>query len=773
MHHIMQLCHDAVHTLYIQITVSSTHTCIHIHTVYITHNATRVRQRRERGRGSCGRHTHSHTMTTAAAAAKGGGGGKAKAYELILNGMFKEALQALEGENDAELERSYALYRVGSLSASLEVSARLLRRAYGDDSDDGKTGAAQEGDMDIEDSGKSAGDDSDGVDLRAIGKLLKQRGAARAPQRQSLLAALQVRAQVLVKLGRHASSARHLETLIDASASHARDVDVVTNFVAALAGSADAAQCRRGAELVREWVERESAGGGGGGGQASSYELIFNGACASIGEMAATMETGSAAAVTEQLTTARQAAEEQLEEQGCSREEILDELIELDVQEAYLASLTGDRNRATDMYLDLVARKPSTANASASVAIAANNLAAVRGEKKELGDTRRKIERLTDDKAMALMTRNECRAISFNRIILLLHANKLGAATTAIANFERSNPDSASLTARLRSTLMIRSGKADEAVTMLKDVVDRQASDATDDAMLLMLAQVAGIAGKLDVVIETLRKLADEELRYSPTVVATLSQAFAKSGDEDGAMSELEAAALWWSSSMREDEEAEKSLWAVTFAAAEECFRCARYESAVKFYGMLKDRANGGAVPSEFEDQRGSVLLGFVRCLSKLDPEEAKSFAEELPDLPGAADIDADNLERTFRGGIVHARENIGSKERIEAEAEAAAISSDASKPKKKRRKRKIRYPKDFDPENPGPPPDPERWLPKKERSTFKKKGQRRKDREFMKGAQGATLTKEEREAEESPMNAAKATEALMKGKGKRRSGKK
>lgn len=34
----------------------------------------------------------------------------------------------------------------------------------------------------------------------------------------------------------------------------------------------------------------------------------------------------------------------------------------------------------------------------------------------------------------------------------------------------------------------------------------------------------------------------------------------------------------------------------------------------------------------------------------------------------------------------------------------------------KKRPKRKPRYPKNFDPKNPGPPPDPERWLPKYER---------------------------------------------------------
>jgi signal recognition particle subunit SRP72 len=31
-----------------------------------------------------------------------------------------------------------------------------------------------------------------------------------------------------------------------------------------------------------------------------------------------------------------------------------------------------------------------------------------------------------------------------------------------------------------------------------------------------------------------------------------------------------------------------------------------------------------------------------------------------------------------------------------------------------------IRFPKNFDPLNPGGPPDPERWLPKYERKKFK-----------------------------------------------------
>jgi hypothetical protein len=50
-----------------------------------------------------------------------------------------------------------------------------------------------------------------------------------------------------------------------------------------------------------------------------------------------------------------------------------------------------------------------------------------------------------------------------------------------------------------------------------------------------------------------------------------------------------------------------------------------------------------------------------------------------------------------------------------------------------KTRKRKIKLPKSFDPSNPGQMPDPERWLPKWQRSRFKKMA--KKKGIYLKGA--------------------------------------
>jgi signal recognition particle subunit SRP72 len=56
----------------------------------------------------------------------------------------------------------------------------------------------------------------------------------------------------------------------------------------------------------------------------------------------------------------------------------------------------------------------------------------------------------------------------------------------------------------------------------------------------------------------------------------------------------------------------------------------------------------------------------------------------------------------------------------------------------KKRKNKKIQYPKNFDPKNPGNLPDPERWLPKWQRSRFKKMA--KKKGMYIKGAQGDAL---------------------------------
>lgn len=72
------------------------------------------------------------------------------------------------------------------------------------------------------------------------------------------------------------------------------------------------------------------------------------------------------------------------------------------------------------------------------------------------------------------------------------------------------------------------------------------------------------------------------------------------------------------------------------------------------------------------------------------------------------------------RGVIGHVTDTTTTSDAMRADAAGAGDAALAKK-SRKRKKRKPRYPKDYDPANPGPPPDPERWLPKWQRSDFKK----------------------------------------------------
>lgn len=63
--------------------------------------------------------------------------------------------------------------------------------------------------------------------------------------------------------------------------------------------------------------------------------------------------------------------------------------------------------------------------------------------------------------------------------------------------------------------------------------------------------------------------------------------------------------------------------------------------------------------------------------------------------------------------------------------------SSDAAQKKSRKRKRKGKLPKNYDA---NVDPDPERWLPKHERSGFRKKRDRRNRDAAMKGTQGAAM---------------------------------
>lgn len=135
-------------------------------------------------------------------------------------------------------------------------------------------------------------------------------------------------------------------------------------------------------------------------------------------------------------------------------------------------------------------------------------------------------------------------------------------------------------------------------------------------------------------------------------------------------------------------------------------------------------------VRSNHIDYRDEALSGLIKSYALVNPPLAEQYEAQLPSL-SLSGIDVDGLEsstsqRTFR-----------------TRAPKAVITEMVNNPaneqaKKKLKKRKRRLPKSY---VPGAPIDPERWLPLRERSSFRKsRKQKNRDKELSKGAsQGVT----------------------------------
>jgi signal recognition particle subunit SRP72 len=121
----------------------------------------------------------------------------------------------------------------------------------------------------------------------------------------------------------------------------------------------------------------------------------------------------------------------------------------------------------------------------------------------------------------------------------------------------------------------------------------------------------------------------------------------------------------------------------------------------------------------------------------KSDPERANLLAQKLPSIKQlAAGIDADTIESTFGKRIPKVEKTVEKTKVGGAGATSASAAATSAAKQKKKRKRKIRLPKKYDPSS---KPDPERWLPLRERSYYRgKRGKRGKQAAVGKGTQGA-----------------------------------
>ncbi|KAM0517820.1 hypothetical protein ACHAPE_004798 [Trichoderma viride] len=208
----------------------------------------------------------------------------------------------------------------------------------------------------------------------------------------------------------------------------------------------------------------------------------------------------------------------------------------------------------------------------------------------------------------------------------------------------------------------------------------------------------------------------DIDTRYSPGIVALTVSLMRSQRRESSAKAELVKAAKWWQNRPAH------SVGTLLLEAGIELMRSSNADD-LKLAGASFDKLFREAQESDI------AAAGLVAAFAASQASKVKQYSDKLPpvnDLIRGIDVDA-----LFDAGVAVARSNTASKKRPasdEANAEKAT----------KRRRRKL--PKNYDE---GKTPDPERWLPLRDRSSYRPKGKKGKKRAG-EATQGGIVKEEE-----------------------------
>ncbi|GFS58379.1 signal recognition particle subunit SRP72 [Nephila pilipes] len=439
-----------------------------------------------------------------------------------------------------------------------------------------------------------------------------------------------------------------------------------------------------------------------------TYELCYNSACILISQ-------GEYNLAIEKLKAAEELCKKQIEENDLTEEEVEGELGVIRVQHAYALQMMQKNDRALKLYNLVLKNKPSDV---AVVAVASNNVVTINKDQ-NVFDSKKKIKTATAESLDPKLTTKQRQTISINNCLLLLHTHQIDQCRRSIQAFSEKHPTCGAEVALLMAALHCKEKKVQKAVDVLKEF----ANSHPDQSLVLSftLAQLLLAQGHVSQACETLLSMGDTS--YSLGVVSALVTLYLSMEDGDAAANALQSAIKWY----RKNKSKNSALSTLIQEAAKIELKNGHPQEAAKLLEELRKEN-----PSDLK-----TIAQLISAYSQFNPDKAKDVSKQLPPVSEIAmNVDVDNLESTsWIMGAKYIKKG-GKSEPPSGKQD----SGDGLIQKKKKRHKKGKLPKNCDP---NVDPDPERWLPKRERSTYKKKKDKR-GTAIGKGTQGAVAGAEE-----------------------------
>ncbi|XP_055905256.1 signal recognition particle subunit SRP72 [Eupeodes corollae] len=431
-----------------------------------------------------------------------------------------------------------------------------------------------------------------------------------------------------------------------------------------------------------------------------TYEMCFNGACALANR-------GKFLEAEKKLRAAEKLCRETLEEDGASEDEIREEIDVIRVQIAYCLQMQGKIKESGVVYADCLKNKPKD---PALVAVASNNSVVINKDQ-NVFDSKKKIRLAMADSCDHKLTSRQKKIIALNNCLLALFTNA-NDCQNLCNKLIQSNPDIEFEAVLIKCSQLAKDKKYKEAVDVLTKYAT--ANEKNSFASKFAIIQLLLLQGNRKEAIEVLLSLG--ESKYKPGIVSALVTLYLGTDNKQAASALLKSAVDWY----KKNNVSSADLSDMWRQAAEFHLRGGATETAASsLEELLKLKPN---------DMK--VIAQLVIAYAQINPKKALDVSKKLPaleTLTTASEIDA--LEAA--NWVMSTK---AAKKSANAKIEQSpSTPGDVQKKKKTNRKRVGKLPKNYNSEV---GPDPERWLPKYERTGFRKKRDRRA-KDIIKGSQG------------------------------------
>ncbi|XP_030398661.1 LOW QUALITY PROTEIN: signal recognition particle subunit SRP72-like [Gopherus evgoodei] len=435
--------------------------------------------------------------------------------------------------------------------------------------------------------------------------------------------------------------------------------------------------------------------------QEATYELCYNAACALIGQ-------GRLNEAMENLQKAEDLCRQSLsEDSDVTEEDIEAELAIIHGQMAYIMQLQGRTEDALQLYNQIIKLKPTDVGL---IAVIANNIITINKDQ-NVFDSKKKVKLTNADGVEHKLSKKQLQAIEFNKALLAMYTNQADQCRKLSASLQSQNPEHL-LPVLIQAAQLCREKQHAKAIELLQDFAEQSPADSAQ--IKLTMAQLKIAQGSVTKACIILRSI--EELKHKPGMVSALVTMYSHEEDIDSAIEVFTQAIQWY------QEYQPKSPVHLSLIREAANFKLK--------YGRKKEAISDLEELWKQNPKDIHTLAQLISAYSLVDPEKAKVLSKHLPSSDTMSlKVDVDALENS--PGATYVRKKGG-----KLTGENQQKEQGQGDVKKKKRKKKGKLPKNYDPKV---NPDPERWLPMRERSYYRGRKKGKKKDQIGKGTQGAT----------------------------------